>query len=426
MNFFGLHRNIRIRLVSLFLTRTANNTVFPFVGIYFVDKLGTDKGSLALFLISLVTMLAGFPGGYLADRIGRKKMILISESFMFLAFAGMTLANSPLLDSVRLTWWMMILHGAGLGLSLPATDAMIIDSSNSENRRTVYTLQYWIYNLSIMIGSLIGGLYFLDKRFWLFLALSVVSLINLLLFATLRELMPAPTKAPDLSEFLSDFSASYRKVAVDRLFILYWIASLAVLSLEFQFPYYVTVLLHRTFPEQTLSISGLFSATLDGIQAVSWLRMENTVLIVAGALLLSSWIKKMNDRAALTGGIALYTVGNAALVLTQDIGLLLLAVFVYTLGEVIFIPVKQSMLADLADERSRSAYMAVYNQLFHVGRLAGSLGISLGARLTPGWMAFLFLITGFAGLMLFRTICRRMEHRLSSPPHGEKKMVGQP
>ena len=34
---------------------------------------------------------------------------------------------------------------------------MIVDLTTSENRRTVYSIQYWIINFAIMIGSGLSG-----------------------------------------------------------------------------------------------------------------------------------------------------------------------------------------------------------------------------------------------------------------------------
>jgi DHA1 family multidrug resistance protein B-like MFS transporter len=426
VNFFRLHRNIQVRIISLFLSRTASNTVFPFIGIYFADELGNKAAGLILFSVLFVTMLITFPGGYLADRFGRKRIMLIAEGMMFAAFVGMTLANIPQIDSVWLTWVMMLLHSVGMGISLPASDALLIDASNQENRRTVYTLHYWVHNLSILFGSMIGGLFFLEHRIWLFAFLAAASAINLVLFAVfITELMPASQKNPPSSRFWGDFAQNYRIVAGDRLFILYWLASLAIFFLEFQFPYYITVQLHQEFPVQTFTVPGLFTVEVDGIRAISWIRIENTVLIVAGTILLSSMLKKIPDPVALQTGIVLYTLGYSSLVLIGDFGLLLLAVLTFSLGEIIFIPVKQAMLAEIADENARSSYMATHNLIFHFGRWIGSLGITIGAWIPPEGMALLFLLSGIVGFTLFRMVLRRMSSRLSTPSSKKGQAIEQ-
>ena len=41
----------------------------------------------------------------------------------------------------------------------PATEAMLIDVSTPENRKVMYSINYWAINLSIAIGAIFGGYY---------------------------------------------------------------------------------------------------------------------------------------------------------------------------------------------------------------------------------------------------------------------------
>lgn len=73
MSLFELHPNIRIRIVTSFLTKLVGNMIFPFMAIYFSAKMGLALTGFLLSLTLLTQILLGFYGGYLADRWGRKK-----------------------------------------------------------------------------------------------------------------------------------------------------------------------------------------------------------------------------------------------------------------------------------------------------------------------------------------------------------------
>ena len=44
-------------------------------------------------------------------------------------------------------------------LGRPSMQAIIIDSTTPENRKAVYTIDYWLMNLSMAIGAALGGFY---------------------------------------------------------------------------------------------------------------------------------------------------------------------------------------------------------------------------------------------------------------------------
>src|SRR5690606_13771886 len=61
-------------------------------------------------------------------------------------------------------------------LGRPAMHALIIDSTTPENRKAVYTIEYWLTNLSMAIGAALGGLLYVNHQIELFVLLSVTSI----------------------------------------------------------------------------------------------------------------------------------------------------------------------------------------------------------------------------------------------------------
>lgn len=412
MGFLQLHPNIRIRIITSFLTRVVGTMVFPFMAIYFSDKLGQALAGFLLFATICAHILTSFYGGYIADRLGRKKVLVYGQLIQCGAFTIMTLANSPLLDSAWLTFGMMLLQSASNGLINPAADAMLIDVSTKENRTFMYSISYWASNLSIAIGSVFGGLYFATHRFELLLALTLVGFVTLIITRFFMQESYQPTRQtspPSGSRLLVDLVKSYKKVLQDRLFLLYSLGGLFIFALEFQTSNYIAVRLSQEFQTQTLHVFDWFALEITGIKVFSLIQLENTLLVVCLSLLVTKLIGKTRPATAMYIGAMLYISGYAVTTYSNSLWVIVLAMFLATIGELMHIPTRQTYLAEIVRDDARSSYMAVNGLVLQGAKLSGAIGISLGAFLPSYAMALLFAGVGVAGLLLVRLVVRGLE-----------------
>lgn len=425
MSFFHLHPNIRIRIVTSFLTRVVGTMIFPFMAIYFSEKLGPAVAGFLLFANISAQILMGFYGGYIADRWGRKKVMAYGQIAQCAAFMCMALANSPLLDSAWLTFAMMLLQNASNGLISPAADAMLIDVSTPENRTFMYSINYWASNLSIAIGSVLGGLWFATHRFELILALTVVSLFTLALTAFFMEesYQPSSTNLPRKTNVLNDLVGSYKQVMQDRRFLLFSLGGLLIFALEFQTSNYVAVRLAKEFGTQTLQLWDFVSFEMTGIKAFSFIQLENTLLVVLLSLFVTKLIRSGREAAAMYGGVLMYTIGYSFISFTNSLLVIAIAMFLATVGELIHIPTRQSFLAQIIRDDARSSYMAVNGLVLQGAKLTGAVGISLGALLPSMGMASLFLLSGLAGLLLVHRAIRPRNQQAGLPFSHAKRAV---
>ncbi|GGH75363.1 MFS family permease [Pullulanibacillus pueri] len=83
---------------------------------------------------------------------------------------------------------------------------------------------------------------------------------------------------------------------------------------------------------------------------LSLLQTENTVLVVAEALIIARPVRKVNNHAAIVTGVLIFICGFAYLMFGTSLLLLMLMSFVATIGELIYVPVKQAYLGDLAPD----------------------------------------------------------------------------
>ncbi|MCO7176564.1 MDR family MFS transporter [Sporolactobacillus kofuensis] len=397
--FMALHPNIRIRLLTSFISRFVGNMVFPFMAIYFAKEFGTATAGVLLLINVIVSLITSFFGGYISDRFGRKRVMILAQIIQMIAFSIMASANSPWFTSSVTTFIMMLLQSVSSGLMNPAAEAMLIDVSTKENRQFMYSVNYWSVNLSIAAGSIIGGLYFNSYRFVLFVILALASVFVFVLLAFfMKESRNEHTirmKTTTALQLIRDMGKSYKIVVTDRRFLIFCLAHLLILSLEFQMNNYIAIRLAQDFHSLILGYS------VDGLKLLSWLRVENTVLVVFFTLLINQWMKHYQSNHVLFIGLVLYISGYVILGFSNLWYLLSFMIIVSSLGELMYVPICQTMMASMTQENVRGSYMAVYGLVFQGAKIMGSLGVIIGAFLPSLGMATLYLILGITGIYCF-------------------------
>lgn len=149
----------------------------PFWGLYILE-LGGSKGIIgALSTLQVFSIiLLQLPGGVLADRLGRKRVIVLGSLFGFLP---------PLIYRLSTHWSMLvpgIIASSASALATPALNALIAESLPPENRGTGFGAFTMFYYLSIVIAYPFGG-FIVDL-------MGVVPGVRLCLLFTLVAMLP--------------------------------------------------------------------------------------------------------------------------------------------------------------------------------------------------------------------------------------------
>lgn len=151
--FLALRRNTSLVLIALLLAGTGEKLWLGFAPKY-IETLGGTVLIIGLFdaLQTLLGALYAYPGGWLTDRWGQRKSLLL--------FSGISIAGYLLV----LFWqsWLALLAGSFLflawsALSLPATLAIVASSLQSHRHTMGVGVQSLIRRVPMMLGPLIGG-----------------------------------------------------------------------------------------------------------------------------------------------------------------------------------------------------------------------------------------------------------------------------
>jgi MFS family permease len=149
----GLERNIVVMLASLLILGMGEELWVRFVPRY-LELLGASAAVIALYgtLKDLLDAVYQYPGGWLADRLGRRAALVL---FTLAAVVGYALyLFSPN--------WLWVLAGtlfvmAWSSLTLPAIFAIIGDNLPKEQRATGFGVQSILKRVPIVIAPPLGG-----------------------------------------------------------------------------------------------------------------------------------------------------------------------------------------------------------------------------------------------------------------------------
>jgi MFS family permease len=348
----ALPRGAWILFFGTFLNKFGTFVV-PFLAIY-MTRLGysTAQAGLAIAAYGIGTFGAALLGGYLADRVGRRKTIVLS---MFSAAVAMLcLSQARSLPAILLGSGAAGLMGE---LYRPASSALLADLVPAGRRVTAFAAYRMAFNAGWAFGPATAGLLARKSFFLLFAGDAATSILYGLVawFALPKGLRGAPME--------STLRETLRVLRQDRRFRQLLCAALMV-GLVFV----------QAFSTMSLGItqSG-FSPAVYGL-VISF----NGVLVVLCELPLTTITRRYPPRQAMAAGYLLIGLGFASNALTRTIPLLVFTTALFTLGEMISMPVAGAYVADLAPPHRRGLYMGTYGLVWALAFVCGpSLGMAL-------------------------------------------------
>jgi DHA1 family multidrug resistance protein B-like MFS transporter len=421
MRYRSLHPNLRIRIVVGAVQRFLNIMVLPLVTLFLAGRFGVTAAGLMMLTIALMEVAGTLAGGHLSDTYGRRPLLIAGETGVALATAVMALAASSWLDSPILIYVGFALASFSTAMALPANDAMIVDVTDSDVRKFVYTINYWAINLALACGVILGGFLYAGYFPYLLLAVALGSVAVLAVTVVkISETAPAIEAHEGAHEgvgaYLKGFVQGYRLVLGNALFAALLLAATLRMALEVQINYFINVRVSEGFPEQTLFTIGSWAARVTGVEILGILRAENTLLVVVLALVVLGALKRLNDRFRLYVGVVLFTLGTIVMAISNSGWILLAAMLVLTIGELLNVPVQQAMLADLVPEQSRTRYMAVFNLNVRLALLIASVGLAVGPWLKPAGMAIVYAAMGAVIILGYRIVLNGMRKTPEAAP----------
>lgn len=382
--------------------------LFPFFSLYITAHFEASMTQVGiLFLIfSAASQIGSMVGGALADRFGRKKVILIGLVFSASSSVIMAFVN-------ELRWFYLIAAVVGfLGeLGKPAQQAMVADLLAEEQRTEGYGIWRVVSNLAFVFGPTIGGFLATNSYLWLFIADAVSSTITALVVLTSLPETKPEKGSEEPEEGLQETFRGYRKVASDGVFMAF-LAAFTLLNT-------VYVQKDSTLPVFLRDVHNSPPEFYGGIMSL------NAGMVVAFQFWVTRLIKKYPPMLVMMVGGGFYLVGFTMYGFVFGTATFALAMVLITIGEMVTVPVSQALAAQFAPEDMRGRYMAVselaWGIPFAVGPILGGVIVD---NYDPIWVWNLCGILALGAMASFFFLQLESDERLGHETGIESQAAG--
>jgi len=392
-DFLGLTKNTLGLLFMVVLVGMGERMAERFLPIYLL-ALGGGVISIGLLngLDNFLSALYAFPGGYLAERIGTKRALLI---FNFMAMLGFLMV-------ILIPAWPAVLIGAVFflawsAISLPATMGLIAKALPIRKRTMGVTMHSLVRRFPMALGPILGGLCIgaWGIETGIRLAFSVALALSLMAVLLQQRLIEddarpasayacsiAPEKNPlKLFQFMD---ASLRRLLVSDILVRFCE----------QIPYaFVVVWCMKT-------IARPVSAFQFGI--LTSIEMATAVLVYIPVAHLAD---KTTKKPFVVATFVFFTLFPLALLFCQSFGWLVAAFVLRGLKE-FGEPTRKALILDLAPETCKAGMYGLYYLMRDVCVSVAALGGAFLWQISPTTnfiVAFLFGVAGTIGFARYGT-----------------------
>lgn len=391
-------QNIKVRLITSFFNRAVGSAVMPFMALFFAMEMGKVWTGLFLVGTVIISFFINLIGGYISDRFPRKGVVVGTSAISAVAFASMTISLVPADNLIWLFAASYIGFIISSSLGRPAMHAVIIDSTTPENRKAVYTIEYWLTNLSMAIGAALGGLLYVNHQIELFVLLSVTSISLPIAYQIWLIDEQTSVLKKQHQNVLIDVFQNYKVAFQDLPFVKVVVGSMFIFAAEFSLNSYIGVRLAETF--ETVSLGNFDIA---GVRMLSLLNIQNMLFVVFFTFLVSRITDRFTKQKVLLTGLIVYSIGYIIVTSADSWYILILFNMIATLGELIYSPVRNAEQANMIPADKRGSYSAFSNISFSGADLIARSTIIIGAYLVPTMMSVYIGVILMMGTILVYT-----------------------
>ena len=398
-------RNFWILVGSSFIDRLGSTLIFPFFSLYITQKfsVGMTQAGVLLAIFSIAGLAGSMIGGALADKFGRRGLVLFG-----LVISAMSSVSMGLVNSLNAFYLLAGFVGLLSDVAGPAYQAMLADILPEEKRAEGFGILRVTANLAWIFGPTIGGFLAARSYLSLFVLDALSSTITaFIVFRLIPETKPKMDKQSERDTLL-DTIAGYRLVAKDKIYFAFVLISMLMTIVYLQMYSTLAVYLRDVHNLPTQGFGSLLSL--------------NAFTVVLLQFWISRRMKRYPDLLMMALGTVFYLVGFSAYGFVSTYPFFLAAMLLITLGEMINIPTSQALAARFAPEAMRGRYMAFYGLSWAIPQIIGpyTAGIIMD-NYDPRWIWYGSGILCAIAVLGYLGLHWRSRQRLAANPQEESR-----
>ncbi len=327
-----------------FIDALGGTILFPFFSLYVTQKFGVGmtQAGILLGMNSFFALAGSTLGGAIADKFGRRRLIIFG-----LVMSALSSLSLGLATSIQMMFPLIVVVGLLASMANPAHEAMLADILPEAKRQEGYGILRVVFNYAWIVGTAMGGFIAARSFFALFVIDAVVSIIvAVLLFRLLPETKPQVQKeAGHTEESLWGTIKGYRVVIRDLAFVGFIISGTLALIVYIQ----------------QYGALAVFLRDVHGIDSKGY----GLILSITGleVVLFQFWVSRMIRHRPpflmmmLAAGI--FAVGIFMYGIVSGFIMFVIAAIIVCIGEMIYFPTSQVIAAGFAPKDMRGRYMAL-------------------------------------------------------------------
>ncbi|UCC18155.1 MAG: MFS transporter [Promethearchaeota archaeon] len=350
----------KVLTFATFIDMLGSFLLYPFYSLYITSRFGVGMIEVGYLLSinSVGHLIGGMIGGALADKYGRRAMILLG-----LIVSGIGSIMLGLVDNLYVFYILAAFLGLIGSFGGPARQAMVADLLPKEKQAEGFGILRVAFNLSAVIGPLLGGFIASQSYMLLFILDALSSIITaVIVYYVIPETKPQKQEH-EPEETVMKTLVGYKEVLKDWKFLLFISVSAITVLVYTQMNSTLAVFLrdYHGFPEQGFGL----------------LLSMNAVMVVFFQLWITRKISKYSPMKIMAFGTIFLMIGFGMYGFITEPYLFFIAMGILTVGEMIVYPTGQSSAASFASEDKRGRYMAVYSFQWMIPNMFGALGAGL-------------------------------------------------
>ncbi|TCP54396.1 putative MFS family arabinose efflux permease [Tumebacillus sp. BK434] len=386
---------IWIRVIGTILTTFGSFMIRPFLALYLFDKL---EGNLLLTAVivglqPLTGMIAGIYSGNLADRYGRKPMMVAA----LVTQAG-TMIGYIFADSVLTFAMLTIINGLGQSMFWPAASAQITDLVPEEKRSEVFALMHTALNVGAATGPLIGVMIYKVDPAIAFGICALAELIYLvLLIWKVPETLPKEMRANNAKAAAGEPGAR-PEFKPRKHMILIWL-TLAMVPCAMLYSQVEIIL-----PQHMKTNFDDYLTTFATLLAI------NGTMVVCTQILIAKFADRFPVRNVILIAFLFLACTAFGYGWAKTFWVLVLAEISFTIGEMLNGPQIQKAISILSPPELRGRYFAIFGAHYSVtGTLAPTIGALTFAKYGgEAWFSIIGVLLIIAAIAHYQLLGRAL------------------
>jgi MFS family permease len=361
--------------------------LWTFMGVWAIQRLGASNAQLGFAFLGGATSgaIGGYLGGHLSDRFGRRPLILIGWSIAPIVPLGALAAGT------RLWWGVALLVSLGIVGSLgnAASQALVPDLLPRERHEAGFAAVRVVQNLGVTMGPPLGGLLLLGEN-WSRFFVGAACAAFLPLVLAWRFIPHRGAHAPEAPPERGSFGAIVR----DRVFLLFFLSG--------TFSTLVYVAYETVLPISLVDSHGLAPSTW------GFLVVVNPAMVTLFQLRLTARTAHIPASLKLSSAILLMGLPFLALTKTGAVPVVAAVIFVFVIGEMLWVPTSQAVVARIAPVDIRGAYIGAFGSTFAIGfALTPFVGLQVRGAASDAAMWVMFTSIAVVGAVVGFIACTR-------------------